>query len=108
MSLAVLILHNYTLSSHKTPWEDLEVCNWIPGKRGRRSSPESGGSGGALGRGRRLRGGGAHHGSIWARVGVWKAAGEVTRRRRAATAAGASAPARRAARLGHKRHGELE
>jgi hypothetical protein len=39
MSLAVLILHNYTLSSHKTPWEALEVCNVAHGHGGRRLWP---------------------------------------------------------------------
>jgi hypothetical protein len=55
-----------------------------------------------------MREGGADNGSVWAGVGVCMAAGEVTRRQQAAPATGASALARRAARLGHKQHGELE
>jgi hypothetical protein len=78
--LEVLVLHNDTLDSHKAPWEELEARNVIHGRRGRCGSPESGGSGGALGRGRGLREGGAHHGLVLAGVGVGKAAGEGLRR----------------------------
>jgi hypothetical protein len=66
---------------------------------GRRSSLESGESGGTTGRGRGLRGGGTHQGSVLAGVGAGKAAGEVTRWRRATPVAGTSAPAGEVERL---------
>jgi hypothetical protein len=69
------------------------------GHGGRRGSPELGGSGGALGRGRGLRECGAHHDSVLAGVVVGKAVGGGLRRRRAAPAAGTVAPTRRPVRL---------
>jgi hypothetical protein len=29
-----LAIRNHILEAHKTSWEDLEVCNWVPGPRG--------------------------------------------------------------------------
>jgi hypothetical protein len=51
------------------------------GRRGQRGLPESGESGGAIGRGRGMRGGGSHQGSVLAGVGAGKAGGERGRRR---------------------------
>jgi hypothetical protein len=101
-------IQRYVPGSRKTPWKDSISCNVTPGGGGRRGSQESGESGGAIGRGRGLRVGGAHQGSVLAGVGAGKAAGEVTRRRRVAPGAGTSAPVREVAWLGHTQYGELE
>jgi hypothetical protein len=55
----------------------------------------SGGSGGALGQGRGLRGGGAHHGSIWGQRWGGDGTGEPARRSQAVAATGVAASARR-------------
>jgi hypothetical protein len=107
-SLELSRIHRYVPGSRNTPWKDLISCNVTPGGGGRRGSLESGESGGTIGRGRGLRGGGAHQGSVLAVVGAGKAAGEVTRRRRAAPVTRTSAPAREVARVGHTQYGELE
>jgi hypothetical protein len=79
----------------------------VLGHGGRRGSPELGGSGGALGRGRGGGGRGAHHGPVCGRRRGGKDAGEVGRWSSAAAATGAPAPARRTTGLGHQRHGQV-
>jgi hypothetical protein len=66
-----------------------------------------GNSGGALGRGRGLRGGGAHHGSIWDRRRSGDGAGERARQRQVSMNARTLFPARRLARPGDERHGRM-
>jgi hypothetical protein len=105
--LTVLIPHEDTLGSHKTPQEEGGRRNWVLGGRRWWSSPESGEAGGAPGRGRGGGGSRVHQSSICALGWGRKAAGGGGRRHQAAAVAGATAPARRPARLGHKEHGEL-
>jgi hypothetical protein len=87
--------YTYAPSLQIKPWEEGGGCNWVSKRRGWRGSPKSDGSSGALGQGMGLRGGGAHHDSVWAGVGIWKATSEVGQRSPTAAAVGAIFPVRR-------------
>jgi hypothetical protein len=81
------LVHSYT------PWREKLPSNWVPGSSRRRSSPESGKTGGGAGRGGGEYRLGAHYGHIGGRSCGGGSTGERVRRRRPAMAAGTLAPA---------------
>jgi hypothetical protein len=94
-------IHTDALGSHLGPWKYSRPCNWVPGTNGGGGLPESGGTGGVFGRGRCGGGVGAHLRPVCGLSWGWKVPARRARRRSAAVAAGAGAPASRPARPGH-------
>jgi hypothetical protein len=73
---------------HQTPWNYLGLCNVVQGGKGRCGLPNSSEAGGGAGRGSGRDGGGVHLGSVGDRSLGGNVAGELSRRGRAAVAAG--------------------
>jgi hypothetical protein len=100
-------IHKYALGSHLGPWNYSRPRNWVPGTNGGDGSPESGGAGGVFGLGKVWRRCRAHLNSVCGQGKERGGSREGARRRPAAVAAGAGAPASRPARSGHEEHGEF-
>jgi hypothetical protein len=85
--------HSHALGSQLQPWKEKLPSNWVPGSSRRRSSPESGKTGGGAGRG----GGGYRLGTHYRYIGDRSCGGgntgERVRRRRPAMAVDTLAPA---------------
>jgi hypothetical protein len=105
--LELLSLLQIGPNSRKRPWKEWGRRNVVPGHGGRRGSPELGGSGGALGRGRGGEGRGTHRGSTCAHGRGRDALGGGLRRWPAVPVAGASAPVEGRRRQCVHRHGEV-
>jgi hypothetical protein len=94
--------HNHTLSLRKTPQKEFKPRNAALGPWGRRGWPKSGDLAGGLGRGRRREGSRGREGPACVRFWGRQVTGELSRRGRAAVAAGGFAPAKIGAGQGNK------
>jgi hypothetical protein len=92
--LTILIPHDGTLGSCKTPWKESISCNVAPGGGGRRGQPEFRRAGGALGRGRCRGGVWAQQRSICGRSRGRGCAGVRARRYQVVATTASSPPAR--------------